>query len=302
MLSDWSVLFRLLLAAVLSGVIGFEREFHGRAAGFRTHILLCIGSTLIMLTSMHIFDIYYPRISPDPARIAAGVITGIGFLGAGTILHFKSSVRGLTTAASLWVVSGIGLAVGSGFISGAVLTALLTLVTLMIFSKLEYSMIRKDWYRTVIIETKEGVGQYPFGKFVLDETFPKIAFLSGGIGITPIRSICKYVVDKNLGNNIVLVYANRSIKDVVFKDDFEAMMKSYAGLRVAHVLSEAEPGFKCTVGRINREVIKNEIPDYAERKFYLCGPPQMVEAMRLLLTDELGVSLEMIVTENFQGY
>lgn len=144
--------------------------------------------------------------------------------------------------------------------------------------------------------------QYPFGKFVLDETFPKIAFLSGGIGITPIRSICKYVVDKNLGNNIVLVYANRSIKDVVFKDDFEAMMKSYAGLRVAHVLSEAEPGFKCTVGRINREVIKNEIPDYAERKFYLCGPPQMVEAMRLLLTDELGVSLEMIVTENFQGY
>jgi glycine betaine catabolism B len=148
----------------------------------------------------------------------------------------------------------------------------------------------------------EVVIQYPFGKFVLDEASLKIAFLSGGIGITPIRSICKYAVDKNLGMNIVLVYANRSVKDVVFKDDFDTLMKSYPALRVAHVLCETEPGFKCTVGRINREVIKNEIPDYQERKFYLCGPPQMVEAMRKLLAEELGVSLEMMVTENFQGY
>ncbi|MDP2831618.1 MAG: FAD-dependent oxidoreductase [Candidatus Omnitrophota bacterium] len=144
--------------------------------------------------------------------------------------------------------------------------------------------------------------EYPFGKFVLDESFPKIAFLSGGIGITPIRSICKYVVDKNLGSDMVLVYANQSVKDVVFKEDFEAMVKSYPALRVAHVLCETQTGFICTVGRINREVIKNEIPDYPERKFYLCGPPQMVEAMRLLLAEELGVSAEMIVTENFQGY
>lgn len=144
--------------------------------------------------------------------------------------------------------------------------------------------------------------EYPFGKFVLDESFPKIAFLSGGIGITPIRGICKYVVDKNLGTDIVLVYANRSVRDVVFKDDFDAMMKNYPALRVAHVLCETEPGFRCTVGRINREIIKSQIPDYSERKFYLCGPPQMVEAMRLLLTSELGVSLEMIVMENFQGY
>ena len=144
--------------------------------------------------------------------------------------------------------------------------------------------------------------EYPFGKFVLDESFPKIAFLSGGIGITPIRGICKYVVDKNLGTDIVLVYANRSVRDVVFKDDFDAMMKNYPALRVAHVLCETEPGFKCTVGRINREIIKSQISDYSERKFYLCGPPQMVEAMRLLLTSELGLSPEMIMMENFQGY
>jgi len=144
--------------------------------------------------------------------------------------------------------------------------------------------------------------QYPFGKFTLDESAPKVAFLSGGIGITPIRSICKYAVDKNIGTDIVLVYSNRSIRDIVFKDDFSAMSKSYPLLRVAHVLCEAKQGFKCTVGRIDANVIKNEVPDYLERKFYLCGPPQMVEAMRKILADELGLNTEKIVTENFQGY
>ena len=159
MLNNWVVLFRLILAALLSGAVGFEREFHGRAAGFRTHILLCVGSTLIMLTSMHIFDLYSSRISPDPARIAAGVITGIGFLGAGTIMNSKSAVRGHTTAASLWVVAGIGLAVGSGFYFVSIVTTVLTIVTLMFFSRLEHTMIRKDWYKTIVIETKEGVDQ-----------------------------------------------------------------------------------------------------------------------------------------------
>jgi putative Mg2+ transporter-C (MgtC) family protein len=159
MLNDWVILFRLVVAALLSGAIGFEREFHGRAAGFRTHILLCIGSTLIMLTSMHIFDIYSSKVAIDPARIAAGVITGIGFLGAGTIMHSKSAVRGLTTAASLWVVAGIGLAVGSGFYFGSIVTTILTIVTLMFFSRLEHTMIRKDWYKTLVIETREGVEQ-----------------------------------------------------------------------------------------------------------------------------------------------
>ena len=144
--------------------------------------------------------------------------------------------------------------------------------------------------------------QYPFGKFVLDGSFPKIAFLSGGIGITPIRSICKYVVDKNLGTDIVLVYANRSRRDIVFKDDFENMRKSYPFLKITHVLSEAEPGFKSVAGRINSQIIKQEIPDYQERKFYLCGPPQMVDVMRKILAEELKLPADLIVTENFQGY
>lgn len=176
MLNAWIVLFRLVLAAVLSGIIGFEREYHGRAAGFRTHILLCVGSTLVMLTSMHIFDVYSSRVAVDPARIAAGVITGIGFLGAGTIMHSRSSVRGLTTAASLWVVAGLGLAVGSGLYFGAVVTAILTIITLFLFSRLEHVMIRKDWYRTMYIEAKEGTDRLkairqaltPFGVEITD--------------------------------------------------------------------------------------------------------------------------------------
>lgn len=144
--------------------------------------------------------------------------------------------------------------------------------------------------------------QYPFGKFVLDESAAKVAFLSGGIGITPIRSICKYAVDRNSGVDIALIYSNRSARDIIFKDDLDAMQKSYPLLRVAHVLNESEPGFKCAVGLINGNLIKNEIPDYLQRKFYLCGPPQMVEAMRKLLAGELGVSGEKIIMENFQGY
>lgn len=169
MLSDWVMIFRLVFAAVLSGVIGFEREFHGRAAGFRTHILLCIGSTLVMLTSIHVSEVYCGKLSADPARIAAGVITGIGFLGAGTIIHSRSSVRGLTTAASLWVVAGLGLAVGSGMYFASILTTILTLVALLIFSRIEHAMIRKDWYRTIVIETKEGVEQLKAIRGILAE-------------------------------------------------------------------------------------------------------------------------------------
>ena len=144
--------------------------------------------------------------------------------------------------------------------------------------------------------------QYPLGNFTLGEGFAKLAFISGGIGITPIRSILKYVVDKNLGIDMDLLYANRSIEDIVFKEDFDAMQKVYPKLRVAHVLCEAAPGFKCRVGLINAQMIKNEIPDFKERRFYLCGPPAMVEAMQKILIKELGIGAEAIITENFQGY
>ena len=134
------MVLRLVTAVLLGGLIGFERERQGRAAGLRTHILVCLGSTLIMLTSIHIFDLYHTISEVDPGRIAAQVVTGVGFLGAGTIMRSRASVKGLTTAASLWVVAGIGLAIGSGMLKAAVTTTILALLVLFMLSK-----VQKEW-------------------------------------------------------------------------------------------------------------------------------------------------------------
>ena len=153
------IIIRLLVTAVLSGLIGFEREMHGRAAGLRTHILVGVGAALITLTSIHVALYYKGVLTADPSRIAMGVVTGIGFLGAGTIIRFRASVRGLTTAASLWAVAGIGLAVGSGLYIAAFVTAAIILISLFFLSKLESSLIRKDWYKVLCIETAGGAKQ-----------------------------------------------------------------------------------------------------------------------------------------------
>ena len=137
MFSDAQIVLRLTLTMILSGLIGLERQLHRRIAGLRTHILVALGSCLIMLTSLYVFDIYKKVASLDPARIAAGVITGIGFLGAGSIIRDRGGVKGLTTAASLWVVAAIGLAVGCGFISAAIVTTALTLIALFFLRYLE---------------------------------------------------------------------------------------------------------------------------------------------------------------------
>lgn len=144
MLSDKQIIVRLVLVVFLSGLIGFERQIHRRTAGLRTHILVSLGSCLIMLTSMYVFDIYKNMASMDPSRIAAGVITGIGFLGAGAIIREREGVKGLTTAASLWVVAAIGLAVGCGFYSAAAFTTALTLVVLLFLRYIESAMMCKE--------------------------------------------------------------------------------------------------------------------------------------------------------------
>ncbi|MBI4597505.1 MAG: MgtC/SapB family protein [Candidatus Omnitrophica bacterium] len=130
------IIVRLLASAAISGLIGFERERHGRAAGFRTHILVGVGSCLIMLTGVYCAELYGLQ-AVDPTRMAAQIISGIGFLGAGTIIRFGGSVRGLTTAASLWAAGGIGIAVGAGFHLAAGLAGLIVIVTLFALSPIE---------------------------------------------------------------------------------------------------------------------------------------------------------------------
>ena len=129
--------FRLVFAFILGAIIGFEREKKSRVAGLRTQILVCVGSALIMLVSLYLYDIYQGSVAVDPGRIAAGVVTGIGFLGAGTIIRSPEGIRGLTTAASVWVSAAIGLAVGCGFLSAAVIATLIAYVCLSPLKRVE---------------------------------------------------------------------------------------------------------------------------------------------------------------------
>ena len=139
---ELTMVLRLIVAAVLGGIVGMERGSGDRPAGFRTHILVCVGSALFMLVSIYGFD-DIERVTTtleddigtrrDTARIAAQVVSGIGFLGAGTILHEGLTIKGLTTAASLWIVSAIGLAVGSGMYLLSTVATMLTMLTLVTF-------------------------------------------------------------------------------------------------------------------------------------------------------------------------
>ncbi len=143
MLNETQIIIRLVLSVFLGGLIGFERQIHRRTAGFRTHILVSLGSCLIMLTSLYVFDIYSSKVDLDPTRIAAGVITGIGFLGAGAIIRDSQGIIGLTTAASLWVVAGIGLAIGCGFYTAGIFTTALALISLFFLRRVEEKVINK---------------------------------------------------------------------------------------------------------------------------------------------------------------
>lgn len=127
-LTPWEPLdmtIRLLLAALLGGVMGYEREQAHKPAGLRTNILVCVGAALFTIASLHGFG----GLS-DPARVAAGIVVGIGFLGAGTIMRREGEVAGLTTAATIWVVAGVGLAVGCGLYLVAVVTAIVSFIAL----------------------------------------------------------------------------------------------------------------------------------------------------------------------------
>lgn len=158
-LSYFELTIRLVLSIFLGGLIGLERETVNRPAGFRTHILVCLGSTVIMLVSLFIFNEFSGQTNIDPGRIPAQVISGIGFLGAGTIIIEGADVKGLTTAASLWTVAAIGLAVGVGFYYGAILATFLILLTLITFNRLDAAILRKRQLQPLKLIVEDLPGQ-----------------------------------------------------------------------------------------------------------------------------------------------
>jgi putative Mg2+ transporter-C (MgtC) family protein len=157
--------WRLLLAALFGALVGLEREVRGRQAGFRTYLLVCLGSALTMLVSVQFA--FHPwiaqsknegiNINIDPARIAYAVMTGIGFIGAGVIIQHKGQVRGLTTAAGLWCIAALGLATGFGMYLLSALATVLILAALWILDYVE-DVLPKVRYRTVTVRTKYRVG------------------------------------------------------------------------------------------------------------------------------------------------
>lgn len=153
-----SVIIRLILAGIMGGIVGYEREHTQRPAGFRTHILVCVGAALVMITSEFIFERYHALANLDPARLGAQVISGIGFLGAGTIIREGFSVKGLTTAASLWAVSCVGITVGAGLYSGAVVATIFIFVTLLALKKFETSISKTSRYGTIFVQLESRPG------------------------------------------------------------------------------------------------------------------------------------------------
>jgi putative Mg2+ transporter-C (MgtC) family protein len=129
--------FRLILATILCGVIGYEREYRHKPAGIRTNMLVGLGTATMTIVSIEITQFAGPSNVIDISRIASTILTGIGFIGAGTIIHSHDGVKGLTTAASIWVVAAIGLAVGMGFYLLASITTILALITLAVIRKEE---------------------------------------------------------------------------------------------------------------------------------------------------------------------
>ena len=173
MLSQWEMIVRLLLAAVLGSVIGLERERLAWTAGLRTHMLVAVGSCLMILVSAYGFSqTLGPHVVLDPSRVAAQVVSGIGFLGAGSILLRNEVIKGLTTAASLWAVAGIGLASGAGLYSAAIATTVIILVILIWMKPL------KGRYRHAVLELGF---RAPRGMITLDGLQQTLGWRAAGI-------------------------------------------------------------------------------------------------------------------------
>jgi putative Mg2+ transporter-C (MgtC) family protein len=160
------IIIRVLLAAVLGTIIGFERDVHGRDAGLRTHLLVCVGSALFMLISLLIYNDYQIG---DPARIAAQIIAGIGFLGAGSIIKDGVTVKGLTTAAVLWCMAGIGMACGAGYYFLAIFITGVSLVGLLVFGKFERTY-KKDHYKVLELTMSENGKLQHVVEYITEQT------------------------------------------------------------------------------------------------------------------------------------
>ena len=203
-------ILRLVLAAILGGLVGYERESHSKEAGFRTHILVALGSSLIMMVSQYgFFEVIQNNIRVDPSRIAAQVVSGVGFLGAGVIFKEHGSIKGLSTAAGLWGVAALGLSVGSGLYTLAISATILILIVFEVLSRIskkfytlhiEFQIRSKlntfEEFKTKLIQNNNSIISY---KFTKDISFNTINFKIRTKNITELDSILNLIsISENL--------------------------------------------------------------------------------------------------------
>lgn len=224
------MIFRIFLSIVVGGAIGFERERKNRPAGFRTHILVCIGSCIAVMVQLYIIQYMKEMIridgefryllSADISRMASQVITGVGFLGAGTIIRDKGSVKGLTTAASIWVVACIGISVGLGFYFLSLVGFLGLIVSLIVFENIESSVIDKNKEYNIIIEylPKNNIMEYIIGELLKNQiTIKSIRVFDKNINEDEAIKIKLIISTKNRLNFLSVIQnleSNKNIYDI----------------------------------------------------------------------------------------
>ncbi|MCX7921161.1 MAG: MgtC/SapB family protein [Clostridia bacterium] len=215
-----AIVVRLLIACILGGIIGYERENMHRPAGFRTHILVCVGSALVMVTSEFIFKRYSSQVNMDPARLGAQVISGIGFLGAGTIIREGFNVKGLTTAASLWAVSCVGIAAGIGFYEGAIVATVLIYLTLIVLKRMERYLSKRNRYRVIYVHSGDINGQIGHVSNVLEKNniiIKKIEFINSESdkGHLVMKFLIKIPYDLKIGDIINSLHKIEGVLKVI---------------------------------------------------------------------------------------
>lgn len=200
---EFDYILRLITAATFGGLIGIERQIQGQTAGFRTQLLVCLGSCLFTITSFKFLDFGFKVV--DPSRIAAQIVVGIGFLGAGAIIKQGEYIRGLTTAATLWIVSAIGLTIGIGDYILAAFTTFLTMINLIILKKLE-NIMPKDIYVKITLEYEgsEFLNLEPLSKSLSIVITNQKVSLDKEHNIITVTATAKY---KN--NNQMVIFLNK---------------------------------------------------------------------------------------------
>jgi len=209
------IVFRLVFGSLLGGIVGLEREIKNQAAGLRTHMLICLGATMLMLLSIYIPQ-NYGVIGGDPGRIAAQVVSGIGFLGAGAIVRMGMDVRGLTTAASIWVIAALGLVTGAGMYLTAIISTLMMLFALQFLDNILKKILPRSLNRRILIS---GEG--------LQARMTQIRQVSQGLGVE-IRGVSFEFQVKKENSTVVL---DVRIPDHLHPEELISRLSSLEGIK-----------------------------------------------------------------------